>query len=138
MIRLATVEDLPELVRLGAAFHGMTIHAKFADYDPDRFEFYCKHLLGSANAALWIGKDAMLAASVAQHPASSALYAYEVFLYSEGAKQSLGLLKTAKAWAKERGAVGVILSDQMSLRSLAKLYERVGAVPLERHYILEV
>jgi hypothetical protein len=137
MVRMATDADMPDLIALGAGFHGRTVHADFAAYDPARFERYCRHLMTSERCALWIGDKAMLAASLAQHPASHAVYAHEIFLYSEGAKQALGLLRALKAWALEKGAARVIVSDQMNMKSLDRLYERVGAKPFERHYIME-
>lgn len=137
MAREAVTDDLDELVALCERFHGSTIHAG-QPYDGEHFRQQCAAYIDAPDYVLLIGKDAMCAGMVGLHPASGARMASEIFLYSEGAAQGLKLLKALKAWASKRGARQLILTDQMNMRSLAPLYQRIGAKEIERVYMAEL
>lgn len=136
-VRLATSEDVPELVRLGYGFHAQMIYAAHP-FRPDIFEETLRAYMERDEFAVWIGEKAMAVAMVGHHPATGHIMASEVFLYSEGAKQGIRLLREMTNWAREKGAGELILTDQMNMRDLAALYSRIGAKPVERVYRAEL
>jgi GNAT superfamily N-acetyltransferase len=137
MIRLATEDDLPELVRLGEGFHKQMVYNTHA-FDPDVFEGSLRGYLKAENFAVWIGDRALAVAMTGTHPATGRLMASEVMLYSESAGQGLKLLRKMADWAKDAGAGELILTDQVNMRDLATLYSRIGAKPVERVYRVEL
>lgn len=137
MIREATLEDMPEMVRLGKAFHERMVY-NTRPFDAASFEEALTGYVESPHVGIWIGDKAMAVAMVGTHPATGHLMASELLLYSEGARQGLALLKEMKNWAKAKGASDLILTDQMNMRDLAALYERAGAFPVERVYRAEL
>jgi len=92
----------------------------------------------SEDVGIWIGENALAVAMIGTHPATGHKMASEILLYSEGAGQGLRLLKAMANWAREKGASDLILTDQLNMRDLAALYQRVGAVPVERVYRAEL
>lgn len=137
MIREATLEDVPELVRLGQAFHERMVY-NTRPFDAETFAASLTGYIESDDIGIWIGDEAMAVAMVGTHPATGHKMASELFLYSEGAGQGLRLLKAMANWAKEKGASDLILTDQMNMRDLAALYQRIGAHPVERVYRAEL
>lgn len=137
MVRRATADDVPLMVRLGEAFHSKMTYNRHP-FRPEIFEESLKGYMELDEFALWVGDDAMAAAMIGQHPATGVRMASEIFLYSEGASQGLRLLREMKNWAKANGASDLILTDQINMRDLAALYERAGAVPVERVYRAEL
>jgi GNAT superfamily N-acetyltransferase len=137
MIREAAIEDVPELVRLGQAFHERMVY-KAHPFNAVSFEEAVTGYIESPEIGIWVGEKAMAVAMVGTHPATGHKMASELLLYSEGAKQGLALLKAMKNWAKDKGASDLILTDQMNMRDLAALYQRIGAQPVERVYRAEL
>jgi GNAT superfamily N-acetyltransferase len=137
MIRLATENDLPELVRLGEGFHSQMVYNTHP-FDADVFEGSLRGYLEAENFAVWIGDQALAVAMIGTHPATGRLMASEVMLYSESAGQGLKLLRKMADWAKDAGAGELILTDQVNMRDLATLYSRIGAKPVERVYRVEL
>jgi GNAT superfamily N-acetyltransferase len=137
MIRLATEDDLPELVRLGEGFHSQMVYNTHP-FDADVFERSLRGYLEAENFAVWIGDQALAVAMIGTHPATGRLMASEVMLYSESAGQGLKLLRKMADWAKDAGAGELILTDQVNMRDLATLYSRIGAKPVERVYRVEL
>lgn len=136
-VRRATPEDIPELVRLGAGFHQQMIYADHP-FRPDVFEATLLAYMNRDEFGVWIADNAMAVAMIGYHPATGHAMASEVFLYSEGAKQGIKLLREMASWAREQGAGELILTDQMNMRDLAALYSRIGAKPVERVYRAEL
>lgn len=137
MIREAAFEDMPELVRLGQAFHERMVY-NTRPFDAEAFTAALTGYLESPDIGIWLGDKAMAVAMVGTHPATGHTMASELLLYSEGARQGLALLKAMANWAKEKGASDLILTDQMNMRDLAALYQRIGATPVERVYRAEL
>lgn len=137
MVREAIFDDLPELIELGEAFHAQMIYNDYP-YDPVVFGNTCAGYIEHENFSLWIGKRAMAAAAMGTHIATGHLMCSEIFLYSEAANQGLRLLRSMEKWAHDQGANQLILTDQMNMRDLSKLYKRVNAKPIERVYMAEV
>jgi GNAT superfamily N-acetyltransferase len=137
MIRKAGLDDLPELVRLGKAFHERMVY-NTRPFNAASFEAALTGYVEADSIGVWVGDKAMAVAMIGTHPATGHVMASELMLYSEGARQGLALLKAMKNWAKEKGASDLILTDQMNMRDLAALYERVGAHPVERVYRAEL
>ena len=137
MIREAGIDDVPELVRLGQAFHERMVY-NTRPFNAEAFEAAVTGYIESPEIGVWVGEKAMAVAMVGTHPATGHTMASELLLYSEGARQGLALLKTMKNWAKDKGASDLILTDQMNMRDLASLYQRIGAEPVERVYRAEL
>ncbi len=137
MIREAAIEDVPELVRLGQSFHEQMVY-KAHPFNAVSFEEAVTGYIESPEIGIWVGDKAMAVAMVGTHPATGHKMASELLLYSEGAKQGLALLKAMKNWAKDKGASDLILTDQMNMRDLAALYQRIGAQPVQRVYRAEL
>lgn len=137
MIREAAESDLDEIVRLGRGFHDQMVYAS-DPFDADHFRETCRGYILHPQFVLLIGDKAMCAGMIGAHPATGKAMASEIFLYSEGAKQGLRLLKAFKEWAQEQGARTILLTDQMNMRSLAPLYARIGAAEVERVYRVEM
>lgn len=133
----ASLDDLDVIVELGRKFHEQMVYAG-DPFDAEHFRATCQGYIEHPDFVLLIGDKAMCAGMIGRHPASGQPMASEIFLYSEGARQGLKLLKALKAWAAERGAKTLLLTDQMNLRSLAPLYARLGAQEVERVYRMEV
>lgn len=137
MIREAIPEDVPELVRLGQAFHERMVYNTHP-FNAASFEEAVTGYIESPEIGIWTGERAMAVAMVGTHPATGHRMATELLLYSEGAKQGLALLIEMKNWAKDKGASDLILTDQMNMRDLASLYQQIGAEPVERVYRAEL
>mgnify|MGYP000894854066 CR=1 len=138
MLREATLADMPELVRMGRAFHAA---AKLdIEFDDSTFRDLCAQLIEADGALLLIDDGAMLAALCFPiYFNASALVAQELFWWVDPDKRGAGirLLQRAEQWAKEKGAVTLqmIALDELSGESVGRLYERRGYRPLERSYV---
>ena len=137
MIREAILDDVPELVRLGQAFHERMVYNAHP-FSAEAFEEAVTGYIESPDIGIWAGERAMAVAMVGTHPATGHRMVTELLLYSEGAKQGLALLIEMKNWAKDKGASDLILTDQMNMRDLASLYQQIGAEPVERVYRAEL
>lgn len=100
MIRAATEEDLPDLVRLGARFHaGADLGGVFA---PATFWDFCAHLIGSDDGVVFVSEMGMLGGLIGPVPWDTTYkVANEAFWWSEDG-QGRALVGAYEEWAKER------------------------------------
>lgn len=134
MIREATLEDIPELLRMGAAFSELAQLSTHVGYDPASMEKTFRVMIESEAFVIFVGGGA-IGGMIAPHPFNhAALLADELFWWSEG--NGLGLLRAFENWAESQGAiVRMTALEAASPERVGKIYARRGYVPLERAYV---
>jgi GNAT superfamily N-acetyltransferase len=141
MIRPATENDLPDIIRMGREFVAQ-LPLKFP-FSPERAETIVRGAMADggvfvADVGPLVGMIGLIA-----HPHffCEARAAQEMFWWVEPGHRGSGiagqLLDTASGWAKERGCqmLNMVCVDELDGKAVAKMYERRGFVPLERSYV---
>lgn len=142
MIRAAHPDDIPALVKMGAAFHAESPWASaLAPFDPKSFEATCR-LLGERGGLLVAEADGevvgMIGAQVSPLYFNTAVpVAQEVFWYAAPAhRKGLGmaLLDVLEDRAADGGARALITAAMQSLRgeAVSTILERAGFPLVER------
>ncbi len=141
MIRLATIEDMPELLRMGESFFDASGYSDITTFDVnDTTELLTK--LINEGLLLTDGSSSMLGFVVfPMFMNSSTIVAQELFWWVNEDKRKSGLgvelLKKAEELAKEyKAEVMMMLSiDRLDGERVNKLYERFGYEKREQSYM---
>lgn len=138
-IRLATLEDKPELVRMGCQFIAESSYRGLITPRVEAQERVVDVLLEQGGC--WIVETfggavvGMLGIALTPLPVSLELAGVELFwwLDPEWRRGTLAvrLLKTGEAWALEQGAIWFQMIQPFGNDRLAEFYRRRGYVPLE-------
>lgn len=134
--RKATIEDVPELLRMGKEF------AKAAGYSPDDESIVVTagQLIDNPYGVIIIGEGCMAGAlAYPMFADSSCMIAQELFWWVDEDKRSGGagasLVKELESWAEEIGANKITLSALASSPAhVAKFYEKHGYRLMEVSY----
>ena len=137
-LRLATLEDLPQMVRLGVIFHQSTQYAEILKVTDRAIESLGRQLLSQPNGAILVAETVddgivgMLGLATYIHPLTGECTASELFWWvAPGHRGSLGirLLRMAEGWARNNGAavIQMIAPDER----VCRLYGRLGYSQVE-------
>ena len=134
MIREATVEDIPVLLRMGEKFAALARLTDSVGYDPASMEATFRAMIEGEAFVIFVGGGA-IGGMIAPHPFNHAtLLADELFWWSEGG--GLALLRAFENWAESQGAiVRMTALEAADPERVGKIYARRGYVPLERAYV---
>lgn len=143
-IRPAIPADVPELVALGARFFAASPFAEVAPYDPGAVRALVEGAMHDGVVLVALDDVAVVGGimGVLRGPwfAPSAPCAVELAWWvDEAARGSVGvrLYRAFEAWAREHGAVAVVMSDLVvgGDAPAAALYARLGYTLAERSHI---
>lgn len=133
MIRPATLEDLPEVLRLAAEFHAFSPYRDYP-FDADAFAGFAGRLI--EGGVIFLSEDGMIGGLLNPlyfNPA--VVMAAELFWFAR--KEGRQLREAFEGWARERGAVGVQASSLCDGQAdkIRRNYERAGYAPMETAYL---
>lgn len=140
MIREATLEDLPEILRMGELF----CHEAGLPFDLSSVIETVRGLIESPSSAVFVGDGAM--AGVLSYPMfmdTSSLCAEELFWWVDEENRSTGiggaLVLKIEEWARTMGASRVLMSGLAgSPAHVGSFYEKSGYELLEIKYFKEI
>lgn len=144
MIRAATVDDVPALVRMGQHFADSEYRG-FLPATPDALTALAHALLAGPTSVVFVAEidgavGGMLAASTYLQPMSGETIATEIAWWMDpavrGSRAALRLLQTAEAWARDRGAAKFQMIAPTD--HVGAFYERLGFTRIEIHYQKEL
>jgi len=141
MIKLATKEDMPQLLRMGESFFNESGYSDLTTFNKDDTEKVVNHLIDNG----WLltdGKSAILGFLVFPlFMNTSSKVAQELFWWvdEDARKTGVGLriLKKAEKLAKEHGAetMMVLSLNELNGEKVNQLYERLGYKRREQTYM---
>lgn len=141
MIRLATLEDMPELLRMGKAFFDVSGYGELTEFSAQDTEIVLISLI-EQESLLTDGKSGMIGFLVfPMFMNSSYTLSQELFWWvdDDKRKSKLGvqLLKAAEKQSKEKGADSMIMLSINDLNGdkVNKLYESLGYKRQEQTYM---
>lgn len=141
MIRLATLDDVPAIVRLATQFIETTEYVAVLTVNPSQLEALTSALLEREDAAVWLADRegvvvGMLAVHVFAHPFSGQRLAGEIcwFMATEarGGGDAVRLLSKAESWARQQKVEAMQLTAPND--RVGAFYERRGYCGIERAY----
>ena len=133
MIRRATLEDMPDVVRLADEFRAYSPYSAIP-LDEDAFTAFAARLI--EHGVILMSEDGLLGGCLNPiyfNPAY--VFAAELFWWARKGGQDL--LRAFEGWAQEQGAVGVQftgLRDDHS-RAIERVFRRAGYAPIETAFI---
>lgn len=135
MIRRAAVDDIPQLMGMGANFAERAKLVDHVGYNPPDMERTFRALIEGGHP-VFIGERGAIGATVTEHPFNSAhIAAQELFWWSEG-REGLALLNALTAHCSEHAhSLRMITLEAVEPERTGRLYERLGFKPLERSFI---
>lgn len=142
MIREATAEDMPELLRMGKTFYESTPWSSHYPFNEARLEETMGKLLSDDRGSLFVSErglgelDGMIGSLVYDLWPADGMTGQELFWWSESAV-GRQLRERAEVWAKELGAGTFLVVAVKELRheSLEQIYRRAGYAPIEQVYL---
>lgn len=137
-VRLATIDDIPEMIELGARMHAESVYSAF-DYDREKLFDLGKNCVENPDRCFaGVCEDAhgqllgMHVGFISEYYFGRDLIATDLLLFVDPCKRgSLAaalLVKAFEEWAFARGAMEVCpgSSTMVAPERTAKLYERLG------------
>jgi ribosomal protein S18 acetylase RimI-like enzyme len=141
MIRLATKEDIPEMLRMGESFFNASGYGDLTTFNKEDTESLFIKLIGEG----WLltdGISTMLGFVVfPMFMNNSTVVAQELFWWvdesARGSRVGIEILKKAEELAKENGATAMMMLsiNELNGDSVNKLYERLGYSRREQTYM---
>lgn len=142
MIRLATEEDFPELIRMAKEFHQASPYNDLEFSVTKCFELFQAYLRDKTSVMILVSDHGMLIAHAGQAPFSSDRISSEVawWVDPEGRnkRESLLLFEAYEIWSKKVGCKLCQVAMLPSVTDLSKFYERRGYKLLEQSYVKEL
>jgi GNAT superfamily N-acetyltransferase len=146
MIRKATAEDLPELLRMGKAFHAVTGVAEAIPLDEPTLERTFAQLIESGVILVIEEGGGLVGATGALlHPHyfnASHITGQELFWWIDPDHRGRGseLLNALEAWVKDQGAHSFVMITLEALEPerVGLIYRRRGYRPVEHSYLKEM
>lgn len=147
MIRVATADDLPRIVELGAKMHAESLRWSRIPFDAERARASMSAVLAEGVAFLYEREGIAvggIAGTITPHWACSASIAQEVAFFIDpecrGGMAASRLICALVAWGRAKGAAWLQAGTSTGLdpEMVASLYERLGfercSIGLEFHY----
>lgn len=146
MIRRATADDMPSLVRMGRDFHDATGYAEFgALFSAEVLEQTLTNLMNSDAALLLVAADdggayGVIGGALSQMYMSDCSFAVEMFWWVDEARRGgtagLRLKQLFQDWGREKGAGLIVMSSMATIDGPAdEIYERQGLSLMEKSWI---
>lgn len=138
-VRQATVDDIPDLLALGAKFHAMSPHKGMAEFDPDGMARVLDFMIGSNSSVVLTNGDGVIGGTYSPVYFNPAKWQMEEnFWFAD--RSGMELLTALVEQARTFGASFVLLSTLENDRSgiIDKVLKRKGFVMLERRYMKEL
>lgn len=138
-VRLATVEDIPALVEMGAKFHAMSPHQFMGAYDHAGIARMLRFMIDSPQAVLLTNGEGLIGGTYAPVYFAPSTWMIEENFWWAG-KDGFALLDNLLDHAKGWGAAFCLLSTLENDRSKAigRLLKGKGFRLMERRYIKEL
>jgi hypothetical protein len=136
---LATVEDIPALVEMGAKFHAMSPHKFMGDYDPQATARMVAFMIDSPQAVLMTNGEGVIGGTYAPVYFAPSTWMIEENFWWAG-KDGFALLEAMLIHAKGWGAAFCLLStlENEHSKAIDRLLTRKGFRLMERRYIKEI
>lgn len=137
-VRLATLEDVPAIVALGAVMHAESPRFSRFPYSPEKVADVTASMLFNTKSIVIVaehpedGLVAMFGGFVAEHYFSTAKYASDAAMFvhpkHRGGSVFPRVLKTFEEWAISQGAIEISpgISTEVDADRTLRLYERFG------------
>lgn len=148
MIRLATVSDIPELLRMGAAFHSVTGVADIIPLDEQSLANTMTSLIETELGVIIVldSGDGLKGATAALlHPHyfnANHRTGMELFWWVDPEHRGLGgkLFDALEAWVRANGAdsFSMLALEALEPEKVGLIYRRRGYRPLEHSYIKRI
>jgi len=148
--RRAEPADLPDILRMGAAFHAASPVRQSIPLDTDSFQQFCKQAFDNPAVGFWVAADgdrvAGMAAAVIfpSYFNNTATIVQELFWWVDPDARGTGagkqLIESIEQWAEKLDAkvVFMIALADKNEEKMQNVYARRGYRPLERTFIREV
>lgn len=134
MIREATLTDLDAMVRMGTEFHDSTPYAMDSERNPAQYRALGELLITDPTGVIFVRESdyrivGMLGAMLFDHPVTGERTAGELFWWA--APNSRGvtgvrLLKALEAWAREKGAERIQMTQPVWAERVGAIYSALG------------
>lgn len=136
---LATVEDIPALVEMGAKFHAMSPHKFMGEYDPQATARMLAFMIDSPQAVLMTNGEGVIGGTYAPVYFAPSTWMIEENFWWSG-KDGFALLEAMLIHAKGWGAEFCLLStlENEHSKAIDRLLTRKGFRLMERRYIKEL
>jgi hypothetical protein len=136
MIRPATLDDIPDLLAMGARFASRAALAEHVGYEPADMENTFGVMIEDPAHVVLIGESGAIGGMSGPHPFNYRhVIAQELFWWSEG-REGLALLKAFEGWAQAHcHSLRMITLEAVEPQRTGRLYERMGYAPVEHGYI---
>lgn len=147
MLRLATIEDYGEVLRMARAFHKSSPYSEITFSEDVCSALFDQYLLGDKTGLIIIlsvdeSPYGMVIGHCAAPPFSTEKVASEVAWWVDedhrGSKDSILLLKAYEDWALRVGASVCQVAMLDDVTDLQRFYQRQGYHPAERSFIKEL
>lgn len=144
MIREATPADLPDLIRMGKAFHAVTGVADLIPMDVETLGRTFLQLMGGESSTILVKDDAGIVGAVGAllHPHyfnNAHITGQELFWWVDPEHRGAGveLLDALEDWARSMGArtFGMIALEAIDGGRAGSIYKRRGYRPVEHSYL---
>ena len=150
MIRDATLEDVPDLVKMGCTFVDTSTYRMVLFSDPARIRTVMTSLIDNTDGLLLVSEtdgvkvprhlSGMLGMVVYHHPLSNERVTNEVFWWvnpsDRGTSDAVRLLRHGERWAKDQEASLMYVAAPND--KVGALFHRLGYVSLEVQYVKQV
>lgn len=138
-VRLATIEDIPALVEMGAKFHAMSPHKFMGEYDPNATGRMLRFMIESPQAVLMTNGDGLIGGTYAPVYFQPSTWMIEENFWWSG-RDGFALLEAMLIHAKGWGAAFCLLStlENNHSKAIDRLLTRRGFRLMERRYIKEL
>lgn len=133
MIRKATHDDLPEILKLGAEFLAYSPYA-WAELDPDAFATFAGHMI--ENGAIFLSDYGMIGGILSPlYFNPSVVLAAELFWWAR--TEGKALKAAFEAWAVEQGCAGITFTGLTDHHEAAirRIYSRAGYAASEVAFV---
>jgi GNAT superfamily N-acetyltransferase len=139
-VRVATLADVPTLVRMGCA-QLTALYPMVAAPDPDRVTAFLTALVTGEASVVFVADAGgavvgMIGLVRSPHPYAGVVTASELMWWMDPAARGGGvaLLRRAERWALETGATHLQMAAPVTDARVGRFYQRRGYQPLEAHY----
>lgn len=145
IVRPATVDDIPEIVRMGQEFVSAPGYRDRLEIEPGTFAARLDKALASPDAAIFVleSGDALLGGIgglAAQSMFTSKMNAIELFWFvrpiARELRQGRALLDALTDWAKSKDCLSLTMIEPPDAPEVGRAYERRGFTKFETYWIL--
>jgi hypothetical protein len=130
VIRRATADDVPEMVRLCAEFHAYSPYRDVAEFDPEGFAAFAAGVI-ERGVAFMSEEGTLGGVLTSPYFNPGVVFAAELFWWARKGGQQLRA--AFEDWGRENGAVAVQFSGLADERAptITRVFRRAGYEPVE-------